>query len=163
MKQVLYCSFFFFSSSKLPNCFLHSSSGLTVSKLFLVKNDLREHQNTRREKCWITESWRCGKMRRMPWLKRFTTTVYNPSEVLRTLQFVTTWHDIFVTSSTSSASVKKNLARVKLFRGNEQSVFFPRCNSVEKAPRGQKCKNYPRVVNKWKFTQDVYSLHKLSV
>ena len=84
----------FSSSSKLPNCFLHSSSGLTVSKLFLVKNDLREHQNTRREKCWITESWRCGKMRRMPWLKRFTTTVYNPSEVLRTLQFVTTRHDI---------------------------------------------------------------------
>ena len=29
-------------------------------------------------------------MRRMPWLKRYKTTVYNPSEVLRTLQFVTT-------------------------------------------------------------------------
>ena len=69
---------------------------------------------------------------------------------------------IFVTSSTGSASVKK-LAQVKLSRGNAQSVFFPRCNSVEKAPRGQRCKNYPRVVNKWKFTQDVYSLHKLSV
>ena len=55
---------------------------------------------------------------------------------------------IFVTSSTSSASVKKILARVKLSRGNVQSVFFPRCNSVEKAPRGQRCKNYPRVVNK---------------
>ena len=55
---------------------------------------------------------------------------------------------IFVTSSTSSASVKKKLARVKLSMGNAQSVFFPRCNSVEKAPRGQRCKNYPRVVNK---------------
>ena len=55
---------------------------------------------------------------------------------------------IFVTSSTSSASVKKKLARVKLSMGNTQSVFFPRCNSVEKAPRGQRCKNYPRVVNK---------------
>ena len=55
---------------------------------------------------------------------------------------------IFVTSSTSSASVKQILARVKLSRGNAKSVFFPRCNSVENAPRGQRCKNYPRVVNK---------------
>ena len=55
---------------------------------------------------------------------------------------------IFVTSSTSSASVKYFLARVKLSMGNAQSVFSPRCNSVEKAPRGQRCKNYPRVVNK---------------
>ena len=55
---------------------------------------------------------------------------------------------IFVTSSTSSASVKYFLARVKLSMGNAQSVFFSRCNSVEKAPRGQRCKNYPRVVNK---------------
>ena len=31
---------------------------------------------------------------------------------------------IFVTSSTSSASVKKKLDRVKLSRGNAQSVFF---------------------------------------
>ena len=54
----------------------------------------------------------------------------------------------FVTSSSSSASVKKKLARVKLSRGNAQSVFSPRCNSVEKAPRGQRCKNYPRVVNR---------------
>ena len=30
---------------------------------------------------------------------------------------------IFVTSSTSSASVKKDLAQVKLSRGNAQSVF----------------------------------------
>ena len=41
----------------------------------------------------------------------------------------------FVTSSTSSASVKKIVARVKLSMGNAQSVFSPRCNSVEKAPR----------------------------
>ena len=32
----------------------------------------------------------------------------------------------FVTSSTSSASVKKFLARVKLSRGNAQSVFVPK-------------------------------------
>ena len=50
----------------------------------------------------------------------------------------------FVTSSTISASVKKIVARVKLSMGNAQSVFFPRCNSVEKAPRGQRCKNYKK-------------------
>ena len=33
--------------------------------------------------------------------------------------------------------------------GVTRKVFFsPRCNSVEKAPRGQRCKNYPKVVNK---------------
>ena len=32
----------------------------------------------------------------------------------------------FVTSSTSSASVKKNSARVKLSMGNAQSFFFPK-------------------------------------
>ena len=33
---------------------------------------------------------------------------------------------ISVTSSTSIASVNKDLARVKLSRGNAQSVFFPK-------------------------------------
>ena len=49
-------------------------------------------------------------MRRMPWLKRFTTTVYNPSEVLRTLQFVTT---VTIVLNSLESESKKHTKSVK--------------------------------------------------